>query len=140
MRRKGFVSVIGSLIGLLLFFAGILINNFSKIYWIGFPILIIGVIIFIVCLILCIKNGKSKQAPQSISTQEDKIVAVKILGTRTGKETRVLATYNFTIYSFLVLYENGKRDVIECKKDSNEFNELIKHIDVKNIIEETIDC
>lgn len=140
MRRKEIVSIIGSLIGLLLFLAGFLINNFSHIYWIGFPVLIIGITLFIVCLILCIKNRKKRQSSHPAPPQEDKIVTVKILGTRTGEETRILATYNFTIYSFLVLYESGKRDVIECKKDSDEFNELIKYIDIKNDIEETIDC
>lgn len=58
------------------------------------------------------------------------VKAVKILGTRTGMETRILGTYNFTIYSMLILYDNGEKEVIECDSNSDRFKELIQHVDI----------
>ncbi len=63
---------------------------------------------------------------------DDNIDAVKVLGIRTGQETRVFATYNFSIYSLLVVYKNGQRKVVECQADSNEFQKYLPYLDVDN--------
>lgn len=87
----------------------------------------------VTCLVIGeIQEKKKKKENPQPEVETDKIKTVQLLGTRTGEETRVLATYNFTLYSFLVVYQSGKREVIECKNGSDEFNELIKYIKVKN--------
>lgn len=83
-----------------------------------------------------IQEKKKKKGNPEPENKTDKIKTVQLLGTRTGEETRVLATYNFTLYSFLVIYESGKREVVECKNGSDDFNELIKYIKVKNETDE----
>ena len=42
-----------------------------------------------------------------------KIQAVKVLGVRTAEETKVLATYNSTIYCLLVIYSDNSRELLE---------------------------
>lgn len=42
------------------------------------------------------------------------INAVTVLGVRTSEQTKVLATYNMTIYCLLVEYKDGSRKVVEC--------------------------
>lgn len=42
------------------------------------------------------------------------LALVKVLGVRTAEETKVLATYNSTIYCLLLLYTDNTREVIEC--------------------------
>lgn len=98
-----------------------------------------GTVILIIILFIGVFVGvfffgkyMDKKCAEDEVKQKDEIKSVSIIGTRTGEETRVLATYNFTIYSFLVIYKSGKREVIECKNGSDEFNELIKYIKVKN--------
>ena len=92
-------------------------------------IIFIVAIAGIVCWIIADKQEKKKKKenPQS-ETETDKIKSVTVLGTRTGEQTKILGTYNFTIYSFLVEYESGKREVIETEANSEQFNDLIKYI------------
>ena len=42
-----------------------------------------------------------------------KIQAVKVLGIRTAEETKVLATYNSSVYCILVIYNDGSRELLE---------------------------
>ena len=56
------------------------------------------------------------------------IKTVQVIGTRTGAETRVFATYNFTVYSLMIIYEDETREVVECEADSAEFNRLMPYI------------
>ena len=42
-----------------------------------------------------------------------KIQAVKVLGVRTAEETKVLATYNSSVYCCLVIYNDGSRELVE---------------------------
>lgn len=60
--------------------------------------------------------------------QEKQISKVKVLGIRTGEETRVLATVNSSIYCLLVLYADGTRDLIEC-----EYKNMQKYLNFINI-------
>ena len=53
------------------------------------------------------------------------IVKVKLLGVRTAVNTGVLATWNSTLFCFLIQRADGSRELIECKKDDKEFQELI---------------
>lgn len=98
-----------------------------------------GVIIFIVAIagIVCWiiadrqEKKKKKENPQP-EAETDKIKSVTVLGTRTGEQTKILGTYNFTIYSFLVEYESGKREAVECEADSAQFKELIMYVKTNN--------
>lgn len=38
---------------------------------------------------------------------------VKVLGVRTAEETKVMATYNSTIYCCLLIFADGHRELIE---------------------------
>ena len=40
-------------------------------------------------------------------------VRAVVLGVRTAEETKVLATYNSAVYSLLVEYSDGSRDILE---------------------------
>lgn len=42
-----------------------------------------------------------------------KIQAVKVLGVRTAEKTKVLATYNSSVYCCLVIYNDGSRELLE---------------------------
>lgn len=91
----------------------------------------IGIVIIacITCFIIGdIQERKKKKENPQPEAETDKIKSVTILGTRTGEQTKILGTYNFTIYSFLVEYESGKREVIETEANSEQFNDLIKYI------------
>ena len=88
-------------------------------------------IIAVIAMIKLLKKGSKNKAEKMISReQEEKIVTVSIIGTRTGEQTKVFATYNFTIYSFLVVYESGRKEVIECENGKGRFDELIQYVDV----------
>lgn len=49
------------------------------------------------------------------------IAKVTFLGTRTGSETKILATYNFTVYSFFIQYTDGSTERVEICPE-NSFN------------------
>ena len=53
-----------------------------------------------------------------------KIQAVKVLGVRTAEETKILATYNATVYCLLIQYSDGSRSLFECNT-----KEMAKYID-----------
>ena len=59
---------------------------------------------------------------------------VKVLGLRYGKQTKMTATVNFPVYSFLLEYENGGREIKEysgdSKKDLEEMNKILRFIDM----------
>lgn len=57
---------------------------------------------------------------------EKAIQRVNILGVRTGEETRVMATYNSTVYSLLILYTDGTRSLKEVQtKDMGQYLQYI---------------
>lgn len=86
---------------------------------------------FVAVFFLCKKLDKKVKSDSNEAKEE--IETVKILGTRTGEQTKILATYNFTIYSFLVVYKSGKREVIECEQGSEDFEKLIKLVDIDDL-------
>lgn len=93
-------------------------------------------IVAVVCITLWVigdiqEKKKKKENPQP-EAETDKIKSVTVLGTRTGEQTKILGTYNFTIYSFLVEYESGKREAVECEADSAQFKELIMYVKTNN--------
>lgn len=75
-----------------------------------------------------IQEKKKKQENSQPEAEVDKIKSVTVLGTRMGEQTKIFGTYNFTIYSFLVEYESGKREAVECEADSTQFKELIMYV------------
>lgn len=76
------------------------------------------------------QNPKPKKPKEKYSNKKPHIVKVQVLGTRQGEETGILATWNFTVYSLLVLYDNGTKDVIECASHSKLFKDLIQYMDI----------
>ena len=95
----------------------------------------IAVVACAVCFIIGDIQEKKKKNSNSIpesKPEQDNIKSVTVIGTRTGEQTKIFATYNFTIYSLLVEYESGKREVIETEANSKQFNELIKYIKTDN--------
>lgn len=91
-------------------------------------------IVAVICITLWVIGDiqeKKKENPQP-EAETDKIKSVTLLGTRTGEQTKILGTYNFTIYSFLVEYESGKREAVECEADSAQFKELIMYVKTNN--------
>lgn len=87
----------------------------------------------ITCFIIGdIQERKKKKENHQPEAETDKIKSVTILGTRTGEQTKILGTYNFTIYSFLVEYESEKREAVECEADSAQFKKLIMYVKTNN--------
>ena len=56
------------------------------------------------------------------------IERVKVLGVRTAEQTKVLATYNSTIYCILIDYSNNTRELKECT--TKEMAQYINYIDI----------
>lgn len=54
---------------------------------------------------------------------------VKVLGVRTAEETKVFATYNYSIYSLLIIFKNGRQQVSEVRGDSKRFELLTPYIE-----------
>ena len=55
-------------------------------------------------------------------------VRVKVLGVRTAHETKVLATYNSSVYCILIEFDDGHRELKEC--ETNEMSKYLKYIDM----------
>ena len=53
------------------------------------------------------------------------IVAAKIVGVRTAEDTKVLSTWNYGVYSFLVMYEDGTLNVLESKPGDKNWQTLM---------------
>lgn len=66
--------------------------------------------------------------------QPVKIVKVKYLGVRQGKETKIFTTVNFPMYSFLIEYSDGHREIKEYSMDSKKevaaMNAILMYIDM----------
>lgn len=54
---------------------------------------------------------------------------VDVLGIRTAEETNGLATYNYSIYSLLVIFKNGRQQVLEVRDNSKRFELLAPYIE-----------
>ena len=55
---------------------------------------------------------------------------VKFMGVRTAEQTKILATYNSTLYCFLIEYEDGSRELVEYNGGDKKLNELLQYIDM----------
>ena len=97
--------------------------------WIALSLIILTFVIIGIVLGNLEKKKKLGNAKEEVV---DKIKSVTVLGTRTGEQTKILGTYNFTIYSFLVEYESGKREAVECEANSAQFKELIMYVKTDN--------
>lgn len=53
-------------------------------------------------------------------------VRAMVLGVRTAEQTKVLATYNSAMYSLLVEYSDGSREIMEL--DAKEMKPYLKLI------------
>lgn len=51
----------------------------------------------------------------AVNNKELNIKKVKVLGIRSVEQTKLFATYNASLYSLLILYEDGSRDLVECE-------------------------
>lgn len=90
-------------------------------------IAILGVVGFIIAKIYEKKKKSSSIEPKQ-EPVKPKIKSAKVLGVRTAEQTKILATYNYTVYSILIIYEDDTREVIECDGDSAEFKELLPYM------------
>ena len=57
-----------------------------------------------------------------------KVAVVKVIGVRTAEQTKVLGTYNFGIYSFLVQYEDGSVEIVEEQLKSPGMKTLMQFV------------
>lgn len=58
-----------------------------------------------------------------------KVKRAKVVGVRTAEETRIMATYNYGIYSFLVQYEDGTVELVEEQMKSNGMKTLLQFVE-----------
>lgn len=58
-----------------------------------------------------------------------KVERVKVIGVRTAEQTKVLGTYNFGIYSFLVEYEDGSVEIAEEQMKSPGMKTLMQFVE-----------
>lgn len=57
------------------------------------------------------------------------IAKVKVIGVRTAEQTKVMATYNSTIYCVAILFTDGARALDEC--DYNKMMNLyLRYLDM----------
>ena len=56
------------------------------------------------------------------------IERVRVLGVRTAEQTKVLATYNSSIYCILILYSNGMKELREV--NTKEMDKYIQYINI----------
>lgn len=56
------------------------------------------------------------------------IERVMVLGVRAAEQTKVLATYNSSIYCILILYSNGARELREV--NTKEMEKYIQYINI----------
>ena len=62
-------------------------------------------------------------------TKTDGIRRIKIVGVRTAQQTKVMATYNYGIYSLLIEYTDGHRAIVEVEADSKDMKAYLPYIE-----------
>lgn len=58
-----------------------------------------------------------------------KVQRVKVIGVRTAEETKIMATYNYGVYSFLVQYEDGTVEIAEEQMKSAGMKTLLRFVE-----------
>lgn len=58
-----------------------------------------------------------------------RVVRAKVIGVRTAENSGMLTTYNYGVYSLLIEYDNGARDIVEAKLGSKEMAFYIDYIE-----------
>ena len=58
-----------------------------------------------------------------------KVARVKVIGVRTAEQTKIMATYNFGIYSLLVQYEDGTCEIAEEQINSHGMKTLLQFVE-----------
>lgn len=59
---------------------------------------------------------------------EREIVLVKVLCVRAAEETKVMATYNSTLYCLMVVYDDGSRELSEV--NSAQMKRYLQYIQI----------
>lgn len=62
-------------------------------------------------------------------SKRKEIRRAKIIGVRTGTETKGLMNYNFGIYSFLIEYTDGSLGVREVQLGKPDMAELLAYVE-----------
>nr|DAR41401.1 MAG TPA: hypothetical protein [Caudoviricetes sp.] len=58
------------------------------------------------------------------------IYRVKYMGVRTAEQTKVLGTYNSSMYCFLVEYTDGSRALLDYEAKDKALQEILPFIDM----------
>ena len=58
-----------------------------------------------------------KRKTLELKFQENPIDYVKVIGVRSGQETRVMAAYNMPRDSLLIYYKSGQRELMEVSME-----------------------
>lgn len=109
-----------------------IMNVFSYLFAIAF---IVDCVFLILYLVEKKKNNPKPKTKKEKTkpTKQVGIKKVRILGVRTGEETGILATWNFALYSLLVIYNDGRKEVLELKSDSKLFKDLLPYLEDKDV-------
>jgi len=62
--------------------------------------------------------------------KKKEISRVKFMGVRTAEQTKVLATYNSSMYCFLIEYTDGSRVLRDYQAKDKELQEILQYIDM----------
>ena len=64
------------------------------------------------------------------SMKPKEISRVKFMGVRTAQETKILATYNGSMYCFLIEYTDGTRSIAEYGAKDKALQEILQFINI----------
>lgn len=62
-------------------------------------------------------------------TKTNGIKRIKIVGVRTAQQTKVMATYNYGIYSLLIEFTDGHRELVEEEADGRNMKAYLPYIE-----------
>ena len=58
-----------------------------------------------------------------------RVARAKVIGVRTAEQTKIMATYNYGVYSLLVQYEDGSVEIVEEEINSRGMKTLLQFIE-----------
>ena len=73
-------------------------------------------------------NEMVKATDKIYNNKTKSIAKAKLLGIRTAQQTKALATYNFSVYSFWVEYTDGSTETLELSSDDKRAKPLIDRL------------